>query len=362
MQVQRFRKPTVREALADVRSTLGPDALVLSTLMVPARGWRRLTGHREVEVTAAPGEPLSESRPDAPVPVPAGRDAMTRRSGPLPRRGPGGQGEPRVGCAEEVVARLVAAGLDRALATEVAAALPPRARRNPSRRQVLDALAARLAPVAAGAEALTGVDVFIGPPGAGKTTTIAKLAAQVRARHGLRPTLVAADGYRVGAVEQLRIYADILGLPFLVARTAADLERAVSLGDRPMLVDTAGRSPADRGIRDLFDVLSGRPGVRTHLVLAAGTGARDLERVFALYEPAGAARVVLSKVDETGSIAAALAAARARRLRVSYIGCGQRVPEDLAAAAADTLAAVMLGDDRQAGALWQDGQSEELCG
>jgi flagellar biosynthesis GTPase FlhF len=67
-------------------------------------------------------------------------------------------------------------------------------------------------------------------------------------------------------------------------------------------------------------------------------------------------------VDETGSIAAALAAARARRLRVSYIGCGQRVPEDLAAAAADTLAAVTLGDDRQAGALWQDGQSEELCG
>jgi flagellar biosynthesis protein FlhF len=344
MQVQRFRKPTVREALADVRSTLGPDALVLSTLMVPARGWRRLTGQREVEVTAAPGERVSESRPDAPGFVPAGR-ADARRAE-----------------AEDIVARLAAAGLDRALATEVAAALPVRARRNPARRQVRDALTARLAGVAAGAEALIGVDVFVGPPGAGKTTTIAKLAAQVRARHGLRPTLVAADGYRVGAVEQLRIYADILGLPFLVARTAADLERAVALGDRPMLVDTAGRSPADRGIRDLFDVLSGRPGVRTHLVLAAGTGAHDLERVFTLYEPAAAARVVLSKVDETGSIAAAVAAVRARRLRISYIGCGQRVPEDLTAAAADTLAAVMLGDDRPARDSWQDGQSEELCG
>lgn len=345
MQVQRFRKPTVREALADARETLGPDALVLSTMMVPARGWRRLTGHREVEVAAAPGVKLSESRPDAPA------FRLIETGGGRLFQSEGGQ----------VVARLIAAGLDRALATEVVAALPPDVRRDPSERRLVEALAERLSPLSAGSEPLAGIDVFVGPPGAGKTTTIAKLAAQTRARCGLRPTLVAADAYRVGAVEQLRIYADILGLPFLVARTAADLERALTLGDRPMLVDTAGRSPADRGIRDLFDALSGRPGVRTHLVMAAGTTARDAERVCELYAPARPSRVVLTKVDETESISAAVAAVRSRRLRISWMGCGQRVPDDLHAADGGRLALAMLGERAGPSGRQPGEQSEDLC-
>ena len=245
------------------------------------------------------------------------------------------------------MARLQAAGLDRGLATEVVAALPPGVRRDPPQRLILEVLASRLAPLGAGDEALAGIDVFVGPPGAGKTTTIAKLAAQLRAKTGLKPTLVAADGYRVGAVEQLRLYADILGLPFVVARTAADLDRALATAGRPMLVDTAGRSPSDRGVRDLFDALSGRPGVRTHLVIAAGTSARDAERVFETYQAARPARVVLSKVDETESVSALVGLLRARQQRVSWIGCGQRVPEDLVAASGETLAAVMLGELRQ---------------
>jgi len=340
MQVQRFRKPTVREALADVRHTLGPDALVLSTMMVPMRGWRRLSGHREVEVTAAPSTSVSDNRPTAP----------SSRQGSAMFQMSACDSEPsqvslisQQGGAE-VVARLLAAGLDRGLATEVVAALPPGLRRDPPQRLLLDVLAARLAPLSAGEEGLSGIDVFVGPPGAGKTTTIAKLAAQLRAKSGLRPTLVAADGYRVGAVEQLRLYADILGLPFVVARTAADLDRVLASVTRPMLVDTAGRSPADRGTRDLFDALSGRPGVRTHLVIAGGSSARDAERVFEAYAAATPARVVLSKVDETESVSVLVGLMRARQQRVSWIGCGQRVPEDLVAASGATLAAVMLGE------------------
>jgi flagellar biosynthesis protein FlhF len=359
MQVQRFRKPTVREALADVRQALGPDALVVSTLMVPARGWRRLTGHREVEVTATPGARLSETRPDAPAfrQIEVEDRKVARRVSA--DSGTGDTGES--GVAGEVVARLVAAGLDRMLATEVAAALPPDMRRDVSAHRLTDALSSRLAPLAVGPEPLAGIDVFVGPPGAGKTTTIAKLAAQARAAKGLRPTLVAADGYRVGAVEQLRLYADILGLPFLVARTAADLERAIAMGDRPMLVDTAGRSPADRGIRDLFDALSGRPGVRTHLVMAAGTSARDAARIVALYAAASPGRVVLTKVDETESISPVVSVIRAHRLPVSWIGCGQRVPEDLHAADGRRLAVVMLGEHAWAGSRRPVDQSEELC-
>jgi|SRR5690606_5444845 len=342
MQVQRFRKPTVREALAEARETLGPDALVLSTLMVPTRGWRRFIGRREVEVTAVRAARLSESRPEetpAATPLP-----------PIVERA-----EPPAG--DAVVARLVAAGVDRGLATEVAAALPPAARRDPSAQVIAETMARRLEPLAADQEPAAPVEVFVGPPGAGKTTTIAKLAAQARARGHARPTLVAADGYRVGAVEQLRLYAEILGLPFVVARTALDLERAVGTAGRPMLVDTAGRSPADRGIRDLFDALSGRPGVRTHLVMPAGLGTRDAERVLDRYAPAAFRRVVLTKVDETESAAGVIGVLRARALPVSWIGCGQMVPEDLLRANGRLLAAAVLGEPITA----ETHRSEVLC-
>jgi flagellar biosynthesis protein FlhF len=249
----------------------------------------------------------------------------------------------------EVVARLVAAGVERALALEVAAAIPRRARRGLSGAALRAALAGRLDTIAAGSDAPEAVEVFVGPPGAGKTTTIAKIAARSRVGHGRSRGLIAADGYRVGAVEQLRLYADILAAPFAVARTARDLEAALASCRAPVLVDTAGRSPQDGSVRDLYDALAGRPGVRTHLVLAAGTPPRDAERVFDRYVAARPDRVVLTKTDETDSIAPLMRVLRQRRIPVSYLGTGQRVPEDLRPATAALLAATMLGDPSAAG-------------
>jgi flagellar biosynthesis protein FlhF len=330
MHLKRYRSATVREALALARRELGPSALVLSTQLVPVTGVRGWLGAREVEVAAAVEETPSENRHIAqPSNEPATAD-------PDPK--------PLTAWQEGLSARLAATGLDRALASEVAGSFPSWRRRVVTPLAVRRALAERVQSLVAGEESYAPIEVFIGAPGVGKTTTIAKIAAQERARRGAKLTLVAADGFRVGAVEQLRLYADIIGSPFAVARTAADLDRVLASASGHVLVDTAGRSLSDSEFASLFEVIAGRPGVRTHVVLPAGSSPRESARTLDAFAPAMPARVVLTRVDDVESIAPMVAVLRDRGLRASYLGTGQRVPEDLERATPGAFAAHVLGE------------------
>jgi len=318
MHLKRYRGDSVQEALALARVELGPDALVLSTQLVTARGWRGWMGAREVELTAA----LERALP------------------------PRSEAEPRkaAGSGADVVARLRAAGLDDRTAAEVAVAMPPNVRRGASPLSLRRALADRLASLASDDETFAPIEAFIGPPGVGKTTTIAKIAAQERARHGLRLGMIAADGYRVGAIEQLRLFADVIGSPFAVARSAEELDGALNQSNGPVLVDTAGRAPDDPTAQQLFERLSSHSGVRTHLVVAAGTSPRDLERIFKNYSEARPSRVILTKLDEADSLSPLVSVLREHQLPISYLGVGQRIPEDLRRATAALLASSVVGD------------------
>lgn len=320
MYLKRYRKSTVREALAAVRRDLGPDALVLSTQLVSAGGWRGMMGVREVEITAAADRALSKDRPS-----------------PSADR-------PVVATTDSLAARLMAAGLDTRLAQSVAALVPPDERRQLSDRRLRALVAQALSSLAAGDDEVARVEVFVGPPGVGKTTTIAKLAARERASGVCRFGMIAADGFRAGAVEQLRAYADILGLPFRIARTPAELDRALAHGRSPLLVDTAGCSPGDRGVSDLLRVTGRRRGARTHLVLAADTSAPSARRIFAAYEAAKPDRVVITKLDEAESATALLSVVGERGLPVSFVTTGQRVPDDFARATPSVLASAVLGE------------------
>jgi flagellar biosynthesis protein FlhF len=324
MQVKRLQRPTVREALSAAREELGPGAVVMSTEMVPAPGWRGLMGRRVVQLTAATDESqvpqVSDDRPMRPSLRQRGRDVL--RSG--------------------VVARLTAAGLDTALAEAVAGRMTPAECRGASDVSLRKALAAELASLSGADPNFEPFEVFVGPPGVGKTTTIAKIAAQERALNNRTLALVGADAFRAGAIEQLRSYAAVLGAPFRIARNANDLLQAIEAARHPSLIDTAGRSPADGHLADVIAVLDRTKGVRTHLVLAADTSAATARRILDRYNAMRPARVVITKLDESESVAPLLGVVRERALPVSFLGTGQRVPEDLCRATPAGLAAALL--------------------
>jgi flagellar biosynthesis protein FlhF len=332
MQVKHYRQPSVREAFRAIREDLGPDALVLSSAYVSARGWRGWVGMREVLVTAqAPTRAVDN---DDGRSVGGGRrPADTSRPAAAPATG-------------VVAARLVAAGIDPALADAVAAGIPTREQRGLSAAGVRRALEAHLAPLAGADHTYAPVEVFIGPPGVGKTTTIAKIAAQERVRHGRSLGMIAADAFRAGAVEQLRTFAAIIGAPFRAARTAEEIGRAIDMARHTLLVDTAGRSPADGDLRDLRRLLARRDDVRTHLVLPGDTSVRSARRIFQTFADARPDRVVLSKLDEAEAPSALVLWLMERGIPVSYVTDGQRVPEDLVAATPAALATALLADTR----------------
>ena len=248
-----------------------------------------------------------------------------------------------------MVARLVASGVDLALAQATANRMTEAECRGGSDQALRRALVAEL-------EAASGVDdkyaryeVFVGPPGVGKTTTIAKIAAQECARRGTPLNLIAADAFRAGAIEQLRSYAAVMGSPLRIARSTAEFEEALSGSRQTALVDTAGRSPKDAELSSLFEVLKHKRGVRTHLVLAADTSAATARRLLDAYAPLQPARVVITKLDESESMMPLFDAVRERGLPVSYLTAGQRVPEDLWRATPASLAAAILRESAMEG-------------
>ncbi len=322
-----YRQASVREALKAVRSELGADALVLSTALVPARGWRGWIGLREVELTAA--------RPPRPA---TGRPAASERR-------PTDTAHARNGLA----ARLGATGLDPGLAERLSRSATLEQCRGGSLHALREALAAELDTLAGADDGYERVEVFVGPPGVGKTTTIAKIAAQERARRGRKLGLVGADAFRAGAVEQLRTYASVIGAPFRIARTLEELDQAVSSGRHSLLVDTAGRSHADDAVRDLRRLLGTKRGVRTHLVMAADTSPTSARRILDAYADLRPTRLVIARVDEAESISPILSVAARNGLRVSYLTTGQRVPEDLERATPSVLAGALLRDAAWAG-------------
>jgi len=186
---------------------------------------------------------------------------------------------------------------------------------------------------------------LIGPTGVGKTTTLAKLAAQFKLREGHSVGLITIDTYRIGAVDQLRTYAEIIDVPLKVVLTPKELQRAVAeYKDMDfILLDTAGRSQRDvlkmNELRQFLDAV--RPD-ETHLVLSSTCGQKNVESVLERFNQFKIDRVLLTKMDEAVSFGIVLTVLQKTRQKLSYVTVGQDVPNDIEAGQPRKLAELIV--------------------
>jgi flagellar biosynthesis protein FlhF len=376
MEIKTYRAASMQEALALVRQELGPDAAVLHTREVNgSRLLRWIPGLRKIEVTASRDVNVAPRLPQRDRP-PAAAPAMASPVIDRVRRELGDELKTQLsdlraqvaalcektkssGRAEvptelfQVYTELIEADISENLARE----LVERLRASSPCHELGDPelAKARLGGMIEAEIAVAGpirvtpgrrrVVALVGPTGVGKTTTIAKLAANFRLRNKHRVGLITVDTYRVAAVEQLRTYADIIDLPMQVVSTPREMREAVArMADLDLvLMDTAGRSPRDEvKLNELKLFLNEAQADEVHLVLSSVAGAATLERTAEKFAEIGTTALVLTKLDEATGLGNLLPLLRGSKLPLSYVTNGQNVPDDIAAADAHKLARLML--------------------
>ena len=184
------------------------------------------------------------------------------------------------------------------------------------------------------------IAAFIGTTGVGKTTTIAKIAARLMLERAKKVGLISLDAYRIGAMEQLKTYANILGVPCFQAFKKKDLLFALRRmeGKDVVLIDTAGQSQYDRSrLDELRRLIPGELNISTHLLLSIATAESEMNKAADNFKCLNYQSYIFTKKDETQKCGTILNQIVKQSLPVSYITTGQNVPEDIEQAERDKL-------------------------
>ena len=373
MSPQVFRGRNVVEAHRAALEALGPEAIVLTTRTVARRGIVGWFGGSHVELSATLPDPKVPASAVAAVETPFApgayaADRAARRPASdvtalraelkgdlrslktmLSKSGDAGDLAAEIAQLREMIEGMTAAKPQRDKATAqlqalgiegpalIAMARSLRGRSGGAstvRDEIAKALQAAEWPLGAGPTLIA----LVGPSGVGKTTTAAKLAARARLDRK-SVTLVACDTYRVGAVEQLAKYAEMMGADLVTARTSDELRAILdNVRSDVVIVDTSGRPPTADGVEIALAPRKGAttgPGGRARHVLLcmpAAVRSHDAARIAKRFACLGPTSLVVTKIDETDAPAGIVHACWASKLPISVVCFGQRVPEDIGAA------------------------------
>lgn len=195
---------------------------------------------------------------------------------------------------------------------------------------------------------LKGPVVLVGPTGVGKTTTIAKLAGRMALIEKKKVGLITVDTYRIGAVDQLRTYAEIMNLEFKVVITIKEMEEAVnSMKDCDViLIDTTGRSSKNSmQISELRAFVQKVNSDNIHLVISATTKNRDIKSIVEGFKILNYNHVIITKLDETSVYGSILNILQLADKPISFMTTGQTVPDDITIFTKEQIAKLIMGED-----------------
>ena len=355
VRVKSYFAASIADAIELASAEMGPDALLLESRKAPPEA-RHLCGFEVVfgdsrdpsKPTARPSGQRSSAEPVAAAAPETGIDDLGRKVDDLRklllRFGV------NAAAADRVVERtLIDAGIEAGLAAEIDDAVATRALKKgvriisrpgrasePNPNLLLEETLAELQERLTIKPEIGRVTALVGPAGAGKTTTLVKLAMREGVLKGRPVRIVSADWQRIAASEQLRIYAAILGVPFHCAENAASLQQIIdsSPANTLVLIDTPGVSPAlmEGPTASLWDLLRSRQDIDIQVVLTATMNPRDLEaagRRFGFLNPAA---LIFTRLDEAAGPSAVFSEALRSKTPVSFICGGQLIPEDIGAA------------------------------
>lgn len=191
------------------------------------------------------------------------------------------------------------------------------------------------------------VIVFIGPTGVGKTTTLAKLAANLVLNEKKKVGLITSDTYRIAAVEQLKTYSEIIGIPLTAIYSSSEIAGAINnyIDKDIILLDTAGRSHKDQyQLMELKSLLKSNMNFEIYLVISATTKFSDCIEIIKSYSFLDDYKLLFTKLDETSTIGVLLNVAYITKKAISYITTGQSVPDDIEIADKEKIINSLIGD------------------
>ena len=362
MRIKTYEADTIQDAMDQIKQDLGPNALILNTRQVTKSvKWFGLAKKQIIEVVAGIATPKKAESDSSsalvPIPSPDVLDTQSENSVVEGKTVEAIALRNIRSALDDVYQRQIERGINKELSQRLVYLLDDIISNAVSHNRKLETKTIRqdfndrLSQVI---QVSGGVDFsveeqqiisLVGPTGVGKTTTVAKLAAVSSVLNYKKVGLISIDAYRIAAYDQLKTYAEIIGLPVELALSPQGARDAIDkFADQDIIiVDSVGRSPNHQvHMAELHGYMQVIRPTEVHLTVSASVKFEDLVRIVDRYRTLDVSRIIFTKLDETVTLDTVVNGAYYTKYPISYLGVGQTVPDDLEVANIERISNFLL--------------------